>query len=1325
MTLSIRSLTKYISTICLAFAINLGIDSDLAFATSTPLTVNVVDVNGSPMPSDSFLIFCDSPQNDAFGFTTVSSNNQGTVSIDITSTKSVSCFISEYSGFGTSNKGSVTLVPGVANSVNVTLKAVDATINLELRDTANNLLTVTSFTSFTCTATNDVFYQGSIAGGQSSGSISVLGGFTYSCSFDSAGIAGYSTPTSPLQTVAVASNTTIIITATAFDATLRINFKDINGTAIAAPSGVSGYCYNTTQGVSFSFDTILNNDTFAQVSVLGGLNYSCYIFNFSGYVDSAVVEITAVANQTTQKDFILYLLDGSLTTPFTVNGTPLNGLTASVTCSSYGPDHTTTGSTTSTDITLSVLKGATYSCTGSVPNYITAGNPRTTIPSSGTATLAIPLLSLDSTVNFSFKDANGNPISAPSGAALSCYETGSYLLSQYIYIDFAATGASTTLVGGYDYSCSLNGFTNYSSSSKNIKPTSGGTLSADLVLNSLDAAIQFNFVNSSGVALTIPSGSSFAGAYCTSATDSSTYFYGELSSGSSSEVLPVVGAQQYNCYIYGIANYSVSSLDPITVTANQTKQVNVTLKSLDATLNFSFVNAQGTAIAIPAAAEYPSVNCYSSDDSYSSYYKELNANETSTSLPVVAGTYQCSLYGITGYATTGTVTGTVVSGGTTALSFVLTPLDASIVVGLVDSNGNSFQLGSGAYASVSCSSSDYVYYFYETVTSSSTTVPVLGALQYNCSVYLNDFATTSVNVSVGAGASSSATIQVLARTATVSLLIKDNNGVAISLDAYLSAYSLDSTFQDYVGSTISGSSHSVLLVPNKSYGLSVDFITSDSAQIYGVLQLPTGEKYLQSQSGQTVTPLEGQTVTKELVLTKADSSIVVNVDDPTISAPDNSDLLWVSAAAYLADGVTTDPNSNIGVSVARDGSVTIPAVSGRKYLVQLFTNGSIAPIPQDVSIGGAGETKTVNFVLETATFTLTAGVSGVSDTGLFSCWAYDTNGRFSFSDQAPLSATVSVPLVVGSWFVGCNAYTLGATSKSYYTLEQSYTVAAGTSAGSLTLALIEGSSIFEAQQTIATGYASKTQITADLKIDVPAGAFAETAVVTASNRVTTPNLGDVEVVRGTGVTVSAANQNGGTLAVQNGEITVTIIMNQSQLPSGATFDDISAGQYSPESGWTTLTSTNDGAIAGSGAETNASISRGFKIALRNLRKPVSLIKRGVRAATVAPTPVVPVVTPPGFVTKIKAKIKKPKRITNRAKAKATVTASWLAATGTVDSYTIALKVSKKKTITKTVSGSTLKAAFKNIKAGSYTVTITAVNSGGSGTSKRKKFKVKF
>ncbi len=815
---------------------------------------------------------------------------------------------------------------------------------------------------------------------------------------------------------------------------------------------------------------------------------------FSLICSTLVLALLSLSTAWAAQDIVLSLEDtsGSL---FYVP----SGQSATVLCSDYsGNSYAGTISSGNRTVTISVAEEQYYTCslTG-LTTYAATSKAYAYVSSASPVYSTFYLTPINSLITLTVVDQNGNAVTAANGYTATCYDS-SYINS--FSATFSGNSVSIGVVGNTYYSCSLaSQISGYSYGySTYVYVANSETVSAEIKVTLLDSTLNINFVDPSGAAVIVPSGSS-ASIYCSDLTTGQNYIYQSISSGISSISIPVAGGIQYQCYTYSILNYEPGNAS-IFVPASNTSILNIPLQRLDSTITIN-LKSSGAPLSVPTGTYYASLSCYSIDSGAHYYGQQLNVGDSSVTVNVVSGKYQCSIYGITNYYPSAPINVTAPAEGSVSGDLDFYTTDAQITVRLRSSNTD-YIIESGGYAYVYCSSS--IGYFWGSITEglSSVDIAVVGGssspISYSCSGWIANTASIGTTVSVSSAENKTADIDIRTRSASVTVQFRDQDGNLITdlLNAIVYAYSTDPTAQDYGSAVVDGGIANLTLVDGLSYATS--YYATYSSSGYGLLETSSGVKYVQSYLLNEVTPSDSAPTTVTITLTRADASVQVT----TVNASGTPVPSWVTV---FEDTSQSEISSALylGGWSNESGQVTVDVPSGRRYNVIAYNTGTdftlIPPSPQEVT-PSPGETTTVTLTYTVADYALTISPVLVSDSisGYISCYGYTLSGKFSSGNKVDTEQPLIMYITsTEDWIYTCSAYITAADGSSsiYASAPVSYTPLNGESSDTVDANLeLLGTGFSETLNFDPNNTSSLTASDGAVKVDVPAGTFSVSSV---------------------------------------------------------------------------------------------------------------------------------------------------------------------------------------------------------------------------------------
>ena len=324
-----------------------------------------------------------------------------------------------------------------------------------------------------------------------------------------------------------------------------------------------------------------------------------------------------------------------------------------------------------------------------------------------------------------------------------------------------------------------------------------------------------------------------------------------------------------------------------------------------------------------------------------------------------------------------------------------------------------------------------------------------------------------------------------------------------------------------------------------------------------------------------ITVAAGQTVTNNITLAKADSTITVNVVDPTGQPLKNA---WVSADTGLAGRQSSADQVSMYGSMFNQGNttnaagttaITLPAGTYFVGASLPSDQGYIFPQAQKVTVSAASPaTVTLRFRSSDATLTGTVSLNGSANSGYVSAWSED--GAFSETTTSTGSYTLNV-VKNQNWHVSASYE----TTASFYRSSE-YNVPVTSTTASQDLALTKSDITLSPPETATFDAATAKIMTLmdGTKIDMPAYSVAISGNVTVT---ATPKVQGVPTTASAKplalaydlVAKDSTNRNVSTF---QSNVTVSLPYTHAQLTAlGITEDDISPMYYDSTTGsWKTV-----------------------------------------------------------------------------------------------------------------------------------------------------------
>ncbi len=506
---------------------------------------------------------------------------------------------------------------------------------------------------------------------------------------------------------------------------------------------------------------------------------------------------------------------------------------------------------------------------------------------------------------------------------------------------------STNIVvapGDKYYRCDVSGISYYQTGPGWAYIPNGGTGNLTIYLTAPDATVDIEFVDSSGSPVTVTNGgnvtcSDYSGVYNISKT---------ITANSTNVSIDLVGGECYTCQVGG--NFgSVAPMEDVFVCVNPSDVVSKFLhfSTLDSQINISFVDQNGSSLALPAGGS-GSVICNSSDGYYS-FSTSVTDGDTLAQVDVVGGTvYSCVYSGSSAILSDYTYIYAEPSGSVGA-DLELTVLGSTLNVRFFTDDNSSLIVPANGYPYVYCYRIDGQYGYFQAEPSygsssvSISTTP--GEIQ--CSAYGFDGYSLAqpASATVAFGATQNLDLIFYPHDSTLAVALVDgsNNPVTVNNGSTASVSCHDSDFQFWYSDTIVAgqSSTTIDLVGNRSYTCNA-WLAGYATEIDSV-QVPAS-----SSTNLNLTTLA------------TDSTLTVTLKDQ------NGTVLNISGSVYASP--LTSSFSHYASSAFVSGTAQLSLVSGISYgLYTYFSSGS--------TIFGLVETSAGSYLAPTqlATVQTTAG----------------------------------------------------------------------------------------------------------------------------------------------------------------------------------------------------------------------------------------------------------------------------------------------------------------------------------------------------------------
>lgn len=692
---------------------------------------------------------------------------------------------------------------------------------------------------------------------------------------------------------------------------------------------------------------------------------------------------------------------------------------------------------------------------------------------------------------------------------------------------------------------------NFTDSQTKIQ-TSSGLNQSTLQVRRTTAQVNFQLLNSSGSAFTVPQDIA-ASVMCYTLDTPSLYFSKGIDYGASSATLKTTSGY-FKCGVY-IEGYATTS-SSTSVSDNETVNVQSQVYSKNASVRFRVLDDEtGQLINYPfsfgLSTPYdPDGTGGIEDWSYANSsngvailqavdgviyepYLSLDwSNGTPPDLPYIMPS---SYERITASASAETL-----------IELRLLPTTATVQVNLIDANNNPYTPDPEAYASVECGQTQYPYlYFYKSIDTYADPIPTSGIINliagsYTCRARVEGYGTSEESIVVNDNDNRVISSKVISRDANVNIKVIDSKSrLPIQHQLEYNIYSQWASngtreIEDYSYQFSDKGQVTLPVISGIDYAASIYrpvFLNLEDLQVSG-----EAFPYILSNQAISFQAQPDETLTLEILLDRAEAFLNVNYVDTSGNSVSDG---WLDVYCRATEPQTNELKTHSGPEIeandpTQDFYTGTPIVNGTASLA-LFANreceARVFPpyfpgqelnyLPSKVQFFtlADNETATLEFVAEAPNFTLniTALIDSTEMPSFLGCHAYNSSGQESFTQKdPPLTDTiVALGLLVDEeqtpYSVGCYAVVGAPGSERYYFSLVDWvppSLNSGNEA-SLTIGPLEENGVYYPQETYtfsASDSATFTLADGRTSVSIPANAFASSGTVV------------LKVVSGTGYT---------------------------------------------------------------------------------------------------------------------------------------------------------------------------------------------------------------
>jgi len=1023
------------------------------------------------------------------------------------------------------------------------------------------------------------------------------------------------------------------------------------------------------------------------LNVTPGVAYRCFAPTRRGYKKS-VLPTTTVTSGSAQTLIVTYT---ALNQNVSVNLIDSNGALFSAPAASLSCGDAFNGSTSesfapnsSTHI-MPVDVGEVSCSVSGIDGYATTPQSIPVLMETGVdQTVTFTVRELAATLTVTFLDGSGNPVVGSVSGAPSVNCVSEFAGERVEFSGTTLNGQSSltmNVLGGITYDCSVPSVFAFQNGEFAVAVGNSESKAVNFAMVEKTAPLKIKVTDASGSPVSVPVGQGTAPVSCESSSGSAQSASGEIPEGAS-EVTILTAPGRYNCSIENFPGYKIRYIPKTALTKNGvTAEYSFVADVTESSVTINFLDDFGAALPVPTNPDssWPSVECKGAKGRF---FKSLTPGDTFTVVNVIGGAaYRCLVTGFYGYLDAATSV-TLQPGEAKTISVTKPTLSSEITVSVVDQSGNLFVSSQNIEINFFSPAQGGLYFNASIPSGSYSTgvVKALGGLTYEVRAYVGDGEPLSVG-SVTAPSSGAASVQIqkLQRDATLTLRLVDSNGTVVSgLKNLQAGFGTYSNIDHFASASFFNGVARTNLRGGNTY--TVWYNAVGNPRIYNLLSTGS-DKYFFPLQKSSFTVESGQSVTRDLVVYRANATLTVN------SAVGQG---WVG---IYPKSIATD--SFIGGDFqGGQTSLAIPIPAGTHYVVYDPGVGAVAE-RREITVTEGGNV-TLSFAppvsdLNLAVLATFPGVTG----GVLQCNAY--NGDFSvYNFEGEMGGGASYLPITSThreWTIACKGW--NEITGKIYGGKATYTVPDPLPAlglDSLTVAIAEKGEIFSAASTGSSDSDIVVPVQGSSSLFSPVGTFDKNKVVTVeiTNKASAPETKDIEPSKVLKISAKDSNQN--TL-----EAAGTVALQLTLGPSQEAFT------YTKRTGYVRFNKTSGAQVKGVG------IAAADQYTIQ-IPKDVFNAEEGVVVVTgdeVSPTP------NPGAPSQVPGKPRNLALSRKKVGRFQSIVATWDQSTGDISSYSITLV--HKGRVVKTVRVSAnqkLKATFSGLRPGVFRVQMRASNAQG-------------
>jgi hypothetical protein len=407
-----------------------------------------------------------------------------------------------------------------------------------------------------------------------------------------------------------------------------------------------------------------------------------------------------------------------------------------------------------------------------------------TITATQDETIDFTVYPKDASLTVSVVDENSNPVvmNPSQRARVSC--NGNIDGERVDFHGTIASGQSSisfAVAGGFTYSCVVSAVKTFRQQIASVVVGVGETKTLQVSVLPRTSPIKVQLVSPSGAPVTAPRGDGDVYVSCSDRASIRGGGSGTIAEGDS-EATFLVSEGLISCTAPQISGYYVRPDygKSVFTSPSTTALYQFVVEPSDSSIVVNFVNPQGSSVSVPAQSPYAWVQCLGPKGEP---WISPNEGDSSATFSVVGGaTYRCRVSDFRGYMD-GAASIAVGAGDTKTVNVSLIPLDATLTVNVLNTDGNPLSIEKPLWGIITAPLQRLFRFDLEIPAStSSATVKVVGGKTYDVNGVIANYGSTDVaTVAVPTNGATSTTLTMsTAPTGAATFRLVDQNGNVVS-----------------------------------------------------------------------------------------------------------------------------------------------------------------------------------------------------------------------------------------------------------------------------------------------------------------------------------------------------------------------------------------------------------------------------------------------------------------------------------------------------------------------------------------------------------------